>query len=121
MANISLAPEVAAKHQQLRQLQVTARPEPPPLFGYLAELDVMQRSNAWAIGRALTRPIRLFSGYFDDALRATIIERIGQACVLEPDAQLKLYFSSQVSCLSTNRPYRLARHDRGARRCAFIT
>lgn len=64
MARVTLSPEDAAKHHTLREPAVTATPGRPPLFGPLAELDVMKRSNAWAIGRAVTSPVRLLKRLF---------------------------------------------------------
>jgi len=37
----------------------SARPERPPLYGALSELDSIKRSRSWKVGRALTAPIRL--------------------------------------------------------------
>jgi SAM-dependent methyltransferase len=64
MAQITLSPEAAAKHHQLREPWVTGKPERPQLFGPLAELAAIKRSNAWAIGRALTGPVRLLKRLF---------------------------------------------------------
>jgi ubiquinone/menaquinone biosynthesis C-methylase UbiE len=60
MASATLTPDLAAKHRKSREVVLeSAPPSPPPLFGALAELDAMKRSNAWAIGRAITSPVRM--------------------------------------------------------------
>ena len=40
------------------ETRATRRPDTPPLFGALAELDAMRRSWTWRIGRAMTAPAR---------------------------------------------------------------
>jgi SAM-dependent methyltransferase len=60
----ALTPEMAAKHQQTRHPEVARQPQIPRLFGALAELDELKRSNAWAIGRMLTAPVRMLKTLF---------------------------------------------------------
>ena len=63
----TLPPEVVAKFRKASVLRVGSdKPQPPPLFGTLAELDQIKReldqikrSWSWTIGRALTSPARL--------------------------------------------------------------
>lgn len=57
MAGMALPAEIASKHNHAIE-PVTGKPAPPALFGALAELDEMRRSRAWAIGRAVTSPLR---------------------------------------------------------------
>jgi len=50
---------------ELPMLRVgSKRPELPPLFGALAEVDWMKRSWTWKIGRALTSPVRMLRRLF---------------------------------------------------------
>jgi SAM-dependent methyltransferase len=60
----ALTPEMAAKHHETRHPEVARQPPVPRLFGALAELDQLKRSNAWAIGRALTAPVRMLKALF---------------------------------------------------------
>jgi hypothetical protein len=67
MAAHAVSPEIVAKLSSAKDVYVqTEKPQPPRLFGYLAEadamtrtLDQMKRSRAWAIGRAITGPMRM--------------------------------------------------------------
>lgn len=60
IAQVTLPPEILAKIGKPPVLRVGSEtPEPPPLFGALAELDRMKRSWTWTIGRALTSPARM--------------------------------------------------------------
>jgi len=56
----SAFPVDLAKHRKIReQIVTTDTPAPPALFGPLAELEAIQRSRSWALGRALTSPLRM--------------------------------------------------------------
>jgi hypothetical protein len=67
MAAQAVPAELAGKLSPVEPVYVqTEMPQPPPLFGYLAEtaamkrtLEQMKSSRAWAIGRALTGPVRM--------------------------------------------------------------
>ncbi len=58
----AVLPEVVEKGKvaSLDSRVVPEWPQPPPLFGALAELDAMKRSWTWTIGRAMTEPVRVF-------------------------------------------------------------
>jgi SAM-dependent methyltransferase len=65
MATTTPPSELAAKHKKTHALVVPQdKPGLPPLFGALAELDTMKRSRAWAIGRAVTSPVRWLKKFF---------------------------------------------------------
>lgn len=61
----SVLPEIVAKSRKASVLRVgSAKPEVPPLFGTLAELDRLKRSWSWTIGRALTNLTRIVRRVF---------------------------------------------------------
>ncbi len=50
----------AEKHDKSRDTVITAdNPQPPALFGAMAELAAITSSPSWALGRALTSPVRM--------------------------------------------------------------
>jgi SAM-dependent methyltransferase len=60
IAKVTLLPEELAKVGKPPVLRVgSKKPEPPLLFGALDELDRIKRSWSWAIGHALTSPMRM--------------------------------------------------------------
>jgi SAM-dependent methyltransferase len=60
MAQVTLPPEILPKLGKAPRLRVgSEKPEPPPLFGALAEVAWIRRSWTWRIGRALTTPVRM--------------------------------------------------------------
>lgn len=70
IAEVTLSPQALAKVGKPPVLRVgTQHPEPPPLPGALAELELLKRSWTWAIGRALTSPIRMLRS-LQSSLRA---------------------------------------------------
>ena len=59
MAEPSLSSDMVEKHRRAHPVRIAeGKPGAPPLFGALAQLHEMQESRAWAIGRALTSPVR---------------------------------------------------------------
>jgi SAM-dependent methyltransferase len=71
-ADAAMTPDLVAKLPPTPAVYVQSEtPAPPPLFGYLAELAALKRtheqvlrSRAWAIGRALTSPVRFLGRFF---------------------------------------------------------
>ena len=60
IAEVTLPPEILAKFGQAPVLRVgPQKPEVPPLFGALGELERIKRSWTWTIGRTLTSPVRM--------------------------------------------------------------
>lgn len=65
IAHATLPPEILAKVAPPSVLRVgPPRPGVPPLFGALAELELLKRSWAWQIGRTLTSPGRMLRRLF---------------------------------------------------------
>jgi SAM-dependent methyltransferase len=61
----TLPPEIVARILGNTVLRLGSdKPEPPPLFGALAELDKMKRSWFRTIGRTLTSPVRMVRDIF---------------------------------------------------------
>jgi hypothetical protein len=66
MATVPLPPAELAKVGKPPVLRVgSKKPEPPPLFGALDELDRIKRSWAWR----MTRPVRILKGLVSRGLR----------------------------------------------------
>lgn len=65
MAEVTLPPEILAKLGKPPVLRVgPQKPQVPPLFGALAELERVKRSWTWTIGRTVTRPARMLRRLF---------------------------------------------------------
>jgi hypothetical protein len=65
MAEPPVSPELLASVGEAPRLRVgLAKPQPPSLFGALAELARIKRSRSWALGQALTSLVRRMKRLF---------------------------------------------------------